>query len=81
MADKLAPDTLGELERALAQTIVRSRSWSYAAPQPRRRRANQLISDLTRNLKTENEIKVFRQLAEERVIKGGVSRRCRSTPR
>jgi serine/threonine protein kinase len=71
MADKLAPDTLSELERALARTIGPIAKVVVRRAAAEATDAKQLVNDLTRNLKTESEIKSFRELAEERVMKGG----------
>jgi eukaryotic-like serine/threonine-protein kinase len=71
MADKLAPDTLSELERALARTIGPIAKVVVRRAAAEATDAKQLVNDLTRNLKTDSEIKSFRQLAEERLVKDG----------
>lgn len=71
MAEKLAPDTLSELERALARTIGPIAKLVVRRAAAEATDAHQLVDDLTKSLKTESEIKSFRKLAEERVIKAG----------
>jgi len=71
MADKLAPDTLSALEQALARTVGPIAKVVVRRAAAEATDANQLLNELAKNLKTDSELKSFRQLAEEKLIQDG----------
>ena len=74
MAEKLSPDTLNAIEKALARTVGPIAKVVVRRAAAEATDANQLLNELSKNLKTDSELKSFRQLAEEKLIEdGGIS--------